>query len=306
MSGRCRELTIDFLEDLLNGVTIDEDIKVGEKHQDQPKVDEEKVRIAFLFHVSTSNGKAMLKILNCHVGSEGEIPHEAEVHRDLQGCPHAAIATRFPLLSIRLPTRVVNVVCLVTDLYDTDALEYCASTAFISEGDVAKIGHDVLKALEHMHGMGFVHLDVKLENIFVRHDGCQITEAVLGDFEFTSELDHDEKVKFMHGQGTRPYMAPEIVKGGRCGPAADMWSLGVTLYLLLHRQFPFGQWTSDSTIQERYKERVLNWYLEEFDDDVSEEAKDVIMQMLAYEPSERITASKALRHPFFAFLKDEP
>ena len=303
-SGLCSELTIDLLEHILNGTTIDEDIRVGEQHAFQPKA-ADGVPVAFLLHASTSNGKAMLKILNCHVGSEGEIPHEAKVHHELMGCPYAAIATRFPLLSIALPTRVVNLAGLLTDIYDTDALEYCNSTAFMSEGDVAIIGHDVLKALEHMHGLGLVHLDVKPENIFVRDDGYQVTEAVLGDFEYTSELGDDGKVTFMHGFGTVPYMAPEILKRRRCGAAADMWSLGVTLYLLLQRELPFGRWhEKNPEIQELYKWRLANWNLDEFDDEVSEDAKDVIMKMLAYEPSQRITASEALEHPFFAFVKD--
>lgn len=303
-SGLCSELTIDLLEHILNGATIDEDIRVGEQHAFQPK-SVHRVPVAFLLHASTSNGKAMLKILNCHVGSEGEIPHEVNVHRELMGCPHAAIATRFPLMSIALPTRAVNLAGLLTELYDTDALEYCRSTAFMSEGDVAKIGHDVLKALEHMHGLGLVHLDVKAENIFVRDDGFQVTEAVLGDFEYTSELGDDGKVTFMHGAGTTQYMAPEILKGERCGAAADIWSLGVTLYLFLQRTFPFGDWDGDDPeTREEYKWRLANWELDEFDDDVSDDAKDVIMQMLAYEPSQRITASEALGHPFFAFFKD--
>ncbi|MCY2961725.1 MAG: sigma 54-interacting transcriptional regulator [Planctomycetota bacterium] len=75
-------------------------------------------------------------------------------------------------------------------------------------------------ALDHLHGRGFVHGDLKPENVIVRDDG----EPVLTDFGFASE-----RGAARGAAGTPFYAAPEVLRGAPASPAIDLFSLGATL-----------------------------------------------------------------------------
>mmetsp|Transcript_110 Transcript_110/g.137 ORF Transcript_110/g.137 Transcript_110/m.137 type:complete len:138 (+) Transcript_110:322-735(+) len=96
--------------------------------------------------------------------------------------------------------------------------------------------------------------------------------------------------------GTQLYMAPEVLEKDYSN-ACDTWSLGVILYIMLSGLLPF-EGTTDSEIEESI--RTLRY---DFEDEVwenlSEEVKELISKMLAYE-KDRITPKEALNH---AWLK---
>jgi serine/threonine-protein kinase len=90
-------------------------------------------------------------------------------------------------------------------------------------------------ALEHAHGRGVLHRDVKAGNLFITHTGV----LKLMDFG----LAKSEHVAGITAQGavfgTPEYMAPEQVMGTGVTPATDLYSLGVVAYELLTGQLPF-------------------------------------------------------------------
>mgnify|MGYP001256719650 CR=1 FL=1 len=90
----------------------------------------------------------------------------------------------------------------------------------------AEIGQDLLSALETAHRGGVCHRDIKPGNIMLLFDG----RAVLTDFGIASS-DADSG-KTLTGQlpGSPGYVAPERLRGGEATGAADVWSLGATLY----------------------------------------------------------------------------
>lgn len=70
--------------------------------------------------------------------------------------------------------------------------------------------------------MGVTHRDLKPENILMNGD-----QVIVADFGFASEYGS----LYWSVVGTPSYMAPEIVSGNGYGNAADLWSLGVILYI---------------------------------------------------------------------------
>jgi serine/threonine protein kinase len=99
------------------------------------------------------------------------------------------------------------------------------------------IAAQVLDALAETHAAGFVHADVKSDNVLVeeRREGRAL--ARLFDFGLACERRGTRADNAVYG--TPEYMAPEVIRGERPSPATDIYGLGVMLYELLTGVTPF-------------------------------------------------------------------
>jgi tetratricopeptide (TPR) repeat protein len=109
----------------------------------------------------------------------------------------------------------------------------------LSFREVFSIVRQVLEALDHAHGQGIVHHDVKLSNIILQDNGI----PVLGDFGLSSIQSRYHHPLHRHKLfGTPHYIAPEKITGTRSPERehqADLFSAGVLFYRLLTHRFPF-------------------------------------------------------------------
>ncbi|MEI5524084.1 serine/threonine-protein kinase [Streptomyces brasiliscabiei] len=111
--------------------------------------------------------------------------------------------------------------------------------------DAARIGLDVLGALEAAHAAGILHRDVKPDNVLLgRHDRVVLTDFGIAQIEGETNL--TDTGGFV---GSPEYIAPERVLGQRPGPASDLWSLGVVLYAATEGVSPFRRSNTPATLQ---------------------------------------------------------
>lgn len=109
---------------------------------------------------------------------------------------------------------------------------------------VAAIGLAVLDALALAHSRGIVHRDVKPANIMLAQDGgVLLTDFGIATLEGEVQLTSPDALV-----GSPGYIAPERLRGTGDGPAADLWSLGATLYAAVEGRGPFQRDTPVATL----------------------------------------------------------
>ncbi len=104
----------------------------------------------------------------------------------------------------------------------------------MASNDVVLLGIQVAAALRHIHGRGFVHLDLKPANIALRGD-----RAVVLDFDIALPVGGQRSRS--KPRGTRWYMPPEQIRCEPARPGMDVYALGAVLYEAATATLAFGQ-----------------------------------------------------------------
>lgn len=143
--------------------------------------------------------------------------------------------------------------------------------------------------------MNIIHRDIKPENVLILNEADKtsgILIAKLLDFGLSKHAGLGSMAKTF--VGTPCYLAPEVEftakgLGGTYGTPADCWGLGAVLYVMLVARFPeFDR--SNNTMTLRLPEAL--WATK------SESVKSLIKSLMTYDPEKRMTARKALQHPW--------
>jgi len=150
----------------------------------------------------------------------------------------------------------------------------------------------VLMAIKYCHDRNIVHRDLKPENLLLtsKHDDANIK---LADFGFATYCDG---FNITTQCGTPGYIAPEILEHKPYGKPVDMWSFGVILYILLGGYPPFHDENQSRLF--RKITRADYQFHPDYWGSVSDDAKDLIRNLLTLDMNKRFTVDQALRHPW--------
>lgn len=152
----------------------------------------------------------------------------------------------------------------------------------------------LLIAIQYCHENNIAHCDLKPKNLLLQEQGND-SSIKLADFGFASRVYFPNSLT--KRCGTPYFVAPEILKGTPYDQKSDMWSVGIIIFCLLSGQLPFV----GTRPLELYRSIISGVF--NFEDEcwgsVSQEAKNLIEGLLVTDPDKRLTASQALRMPWF-------
>ena len=104
-----------------------------------------------------------------------------------------------------------------------------------SVAEIAELGLLILKGVGALHRLAIIHRDIKPANLHQGDDGkLRILDLSVAASEGTA-------FRANSNPGTPSYMAPELFADGVCSVSSDLYAVGVTLYHLLTRKYPYGE-----------------------------------------------------------------
>jgi calcium/calmodulin-dependent protein kinase I len=168
---------------------------------------------------------------------------------------------------------------------------------FYSEREAKIALKQILEAIDYCHDLNIVHRDIKPENLLYTNESESAT-LKLADFGLAVRM--TPGVQLTHICGTPTYVAPEVLKKANQGYGlqADLWSIGVILYILLCGCPPF--YDDDNNELFLLIQTAEFDFPDKFWGDVSEEAKDLVTKLLAADPERRLNAKETLAHPWLS------
>ncbi|MFC1766349.1 serine/threonine protein kinase [Planctomycetota bacterium] len=181
--------------------------------------------------------------------------------------------------------------------------DYISNGNVYDEQQALDIVIQVAKALEHAHGVGLVHRDVKPKNIMITEDG----NVKLADMGLARETTDIETAQSEEGKayGTPYYIAPEQIRGkididGR----ADIYGLGATFYHMVTGRVPFMAEDSAEIMKKHLRERLIP--PDHINTTLSAGISEVIEIMMAKKKEDRYKDAKELLMDLEALKKGQP
>ncbi|KAH1401028.1 hypothetical protein KXW39_003916 [Aspergillus fumigatus] len=226
--------------------------------------------------------------------------YEIQLLRELQKHSHPNLMRMADLFADFEKNRI----CLVMDLgKEGDLFDLIVAKGKFTETETRVLFTQLLSAIKFLHDRGWVHRDVKPENILVMDKNLTIQ---LSDFGLAKKLPTDSGSEELASTlcGTPSYVAPEVLQTSRSrsyGFGVDVWSSGVVLYICLSGFPPFSDelYTEENpyTLAQQIKMGQYH-YPSPYWDSVGDPALDLIDAMLTVDVDKRATAEECLAHPW--------
>lgn len=156
----------------------------------------------------------------------------------------------------------------------------------LDESEAKRLFRQIVRGIHYCHSKNIVHRDIKLENILLDRNN----NAKIIDFGFSIVMPSYKKLNIFCG--TPSYMSPEIISRNYSGQSADIWALGVLLYVMMNGKFPFKA-SNDNELFRKISKGTFT-----FGENISAGAQNLINGILKTKASERFSTEQVLYRNF--------
>ena len=249
-----------------------------------------KVKLAI--HIPTGE-KVAIKILNKeHLFEEAsEFNDINKIRKEiniLKRIRHKNIIQLYEIMESKSHLYIVMEYCENKELFD-----YIVYKKYLKEKEACRFFQQIIDGVEYLHLSNITHRDLKPENLLLDKNN----RIKISDFGLSYLSDNIDT--FLETPcGTPSYAPPEMLRGEKYnGVYSDIWSCGIILYTMLVGNLPCAE-----SKEELIYDNILqhNYY---FPDNISEDAIDLIENMLKINPKERFNFEQIKSHPWFNLVK---
>ncbi|OHT06951.1 CAMK family protein kinase [Tritrichomonas foetus] len=191
-----------------------------------------------------------------------------------------------------------SIIIIMTLAKDGSLLPEDALTTPFAEKQAQNYFVQIALGIQHLHSLNVVHRDIKPHNILKRNEN----DVVISDYSASAILQTEETL-FTDTEGTPMFYSPEECSGEPYLPKpADIWALGVSLYIMIYGRPPFFE-EDDAGIFLSHFYRISKLIQENevvFDESIpaSESLIDLLKHLLDKDPTTRYTINDTLNHPW--------
>ena len=244
-----------------------------------------KVKVATQIHTCE---KTAIKILDKSKLLEDEkdvIRFKKEINI-LKRLHHKNIIQLYEIMESKKSLYIVMEYCERGELFD-----YIVKLGKIEEKEACRLFQQIINGVEYLHQQNIIHRDLKPENLLLdSNKNIKISDFGLSTF-------YNKNSYLNTPCGTPSYAPPEMLNGNSYnGNFSDIWSCGIILYAMLCGYLPFNE-----SKEEIICKKILNhdYIIPNF---LSNDAKNLICNILKINPCERFTIEQIKRHPWFNFI----
>ncbi|TVU31879.1 hypothetical protein EJB05_23583, partial [Eragrostis curvula] len=231
--------------------------------------------------------KSILKATFRHMEDIEDVRREIQIMHHLSGEKN--------IVAIKETYEDEEAVHIVMELCAGGELFHRLQKGTYSEPKAAEVIRTVVGIIAKCHSLGVMHRDLKPENLLLQDEDDDLSIKVI---DFGLSVFFKPGDVFTELVGSPYYVAPEVLQK-HYGPEADVWTVGVILYILLSGVAPFWAETKNR-IFGKVREARLDFESSQWDR-ISDSAKDLIRKMLCPLPSERLKAHEVLKHPWICY-----
>ncbi|KAG8373174.1 hypothetical protein BUALT_Bualt12G0143600 [Buddleja alternifolia] len=248
-----------------------------------------------------------MAVKSAEVSVSGSIQKEREIFSNIQGCPD-----------------IIECFGEETTMGDNGVMAYNLLLEYGSGGTLATrikksngkglpefeakvYTRSLLRGLNHIHQIGYVHCDMKPDNILLvpNYGRNAITEfkTKIADFGLAKRAKTSKKRKLeAYWRGTPMYLSPEAVRDRVQKAPCDVWALGcIVLEMLTGKPV----WDKGLKVEEILRKISSDKECPKIPNELSKEAKDFLKRCFMRRPMYRMTCEMLLSHPFLQGLEND-